>query len=142
MLHLAEGRIVRVERNDGFAVPAGGCGHRSPACGASQAAARGVVAAAIPTTHAPHLSLRTALRLVSPQRGDRVSRQVGRAVALGMLSAVAAVAVLSLSGGLIVQAATKPPVLALTSVIVLVRMFSIMRASPVTASVCRATMRP
>jgi ATP-binding cassette subfamily C protein CydCD len=127
VLHLDEGRIARVERTDGFAVPAGGCGHR-----VQPAAARGVAAAPIEPAVLPvaaaRPSLRTALRLVAPERGARVWRQVAAAIALGMLSAVAAVAVLSLSGGLIVEAATQPPVLALTAVIVMVRMLSIMRA--------------
>lgn len=73
-------------------------------------------------------TLRTALRMIAPERHSRVATEIRRAVALGGLSAIAAVAVLTLSGGLIVQAATQPPVLALTVVIVTVRMFSILRA--------------
>lgn len=126
VLHLAEGRIVRVERTEGFAVPAGGCAQRRRSADVAEAAAA-VEPAAVPAAPV-RPSLRTALRLVAPERGARVWRQVAAAIALGMLSAVAAVAVLALSGGLIVEAATKPPVLALTAVIVMVRMFSIMRA--------------
>ncbi|MDO9357329.1 MAG: thiol reductant ABC exporter subunit CydD, partial [Solirubrobacteraceae bacterium] len=77
----------------------------------------------------PTISLRDALRLVKPSRRDPVRRLVRRAVGLGALSALSGVAVLAISGGLIVEASTMPPVLELTSVIVLVRMFSILRAT-------------
>jgi thiol reductant ABC exporter CydC subunit len=73
--------------------------------------------------------LRTALRLLAPDAGPSVRRGVARAIAFGSLSAIAAVAVIGLSGGLIVQAAQRPPVLELTMVIVLVRTFSIVRAT-------------
>ncbi len=80
------------------------------------------------TRVAPRLRLRTALRLVAPSRRDPARSLALRAILLGALSAVAAVAVLALSGGLIVKAADQPPVLELTIVIVLVRLFSIMRS--------------
>ncbi len=74
-------------------------------------------------------SLRSALRLLAPSRDRRARRLVRRAIGLGALSALSAVAVLALSGGLIVEASTRPPVLELTAIIVLVRMFSILRST-------------
>ncbi|WP_051471396.1 thiol reductant ABC exporter subunit CydC [Patulibacter minatonensis] len=51
-----------------------------------------------------------------------------RPVALGLLSAVAGVAVLAVSGWLVVRAAERPPVLALLTTIVLVRALGMIRA--------------
>ncbi|MEH3053958.1 MAG: thiol reductant ABC exporter subunit CydD [Patulibacter minatonensis] len=127
VLHLDGGRIVRTEqrgRGSGLAGRAASAGLRGEASSAPAASP----VAPEPLTQPVRMSLRTALRLIAPARGERVWRDVRRAIGLGLLSAVAAIAVLSLSGGLIVEAATQPPVLALTAVIVLVRMFSIMRA--------------
>lgn len=81
------------------------------------------------SARAPRLKLRTALRLIAPPKGDPSRALARRAIVLGTASAVAAIAVLGLSGGLIVEAAKQPPVLELTMVIVLVRMFSILRAT-------------
>ncbi len=131
VLHLADGRVARVEQR-----PAVGARDAQPTRGdVATAAPPGAPSAAVAAARrgdelaAPvQMSLRTALRLIAPPRGERIWRQVGLAIGLGMLSATAAVAVLALSGGLIVQAATQPPVLALTTIIVMVRMFSILRA--------------
>ncbi|MBO9533948.1 MAG: thiol reductant ABC exporter subunit CydC, partial [Solirubrobacteraceae bacterium] len=129
VLELDAGKLVRTTRTAGFAAPVGGYGRRGlvpvPA-GATEPAP--VEELAQPVAPVVRISLRTALRLVAPARGAAVWRQVGRAVGLGVLSSIAAVAVLALSGGLIVQAATQPPVLALTALIVLVRLFSILRS--------------
>lgn len=75
------------------------------------------------------LRLRTALRLIAPPRRDPARALAWRAALLGTCSAISAVAVLALSGGLIVEAANQPPVLELTIVIVLVRLFSVVRAA-------------
>ena len=140
---LDDGRVTRVEagtRNHGLATaarvalaapPANAVASRAPASVGSlpaipsdgpAAAARGLTAAD------PRMKLRTALRLIAPPKSDPSHRLAWRAVLLGSASAIAAVAVLALSGGLIVEAAHQPPVLELTIVIVLVRTFSILRA--------------
>lgn len=124
---LAGGRVARVEP---------GTRDRSAAT-SERVASLGGIAAEAPPRRAPvaapapepRLRLRTALRLIAPPAGDPSRRLARRAVVLGSASAIAAVAVLALSGGLIVQAAKQPPVLELTMVIVLVRMFSILRAA-------------
>jgi thiol reductant ABC exporter CydC subunit len=51
-----------------------------------------------------------------------------RPIALGLLSAIAGVAVLAVSGWLVVRAAERPPVLALLTTIVLVRALGMIRA--------------
>ncbi|MBJ7472004.1 MAG: thiol reductant ABC exporter subunit CydD, partial [Solirubrobacteraceae bacterium] len=78
---------------------------------------------------APRMRLRTALRLIAPPRRDPARTLALRAALFGGLSAASAIAVLALSGGLIVEAANMPPVLELTIVIVLVRLFSLVRAT-------------
>ncbi len=137
VIELAGGRVTQIEQRAGFTASAGAeikptgaalTGVDADDVGEQQAADIAAPSTAAAASGPVRLSLRTALRLVSPSRGEAVWKQVAGAIALGMLSAVAAVAVLALSGGLIVQAATQPPVLALTAVIVMVRMFSIMRA--------------
>lgn len=130
VIHLADGHVTGVEQRTAVgardARPTGGhvVTAATPGAPSAAAAARPGDELAAPA----QMSLRTALRLIAPPRGERIWRQVGMAIGLGMLSATAAVAVLALSGGLIVQAATQPPVLALTTIIVMVRMFSILRA--------------
>ncbi len=138
VLELEGGRLVRTTRTPGFAAPVGGYGRRGAPLAAgdepiarAEHAARPVGAAAgaaAPVDSAPRISLRTALRLIAPERGDAVWRQVGRAIALGVLSATAAVAVLALSRRPDRAGRHAAAVLALTAVIVLVRMFSILRA--------------
>lgn len=137
---LDAGRVARLEAGDrrresaiAGRVPLTAVGAATEMAAASRAT-RGP-SAAPPATAAPQLAtaprlkLRTALRLIAPPKADASRALARRAVVLGSASAVAAVAVLALSGGLIVQAAKQPPVLELTIVIVLVRMFSILRAA-------------
>ncbi len=126
ILHLAGGTVVRSEtrasaRDRELLAPAADATHEPQH--------RAVPLPAPVVAPAPRRpSLRTALRLIAPERASTVAREVRRAIALGAVSATAAVGVLTFSGGLIVQAATQPPVLALTVVIVTVRMLSILRA--------------
>jgi ATP-binding cassette, subfamily C, bacterial CydCD len=128
VLHLAGGEIVRAERTASFDASVAHGGQRSTAHAANVGDPAAIAAETVAHTAVVRPPLRTALRLIAPPRGERIWRQVSGAIALGMLSATASIAVLALSGGLIVEAATKPPVLSLAAVIVLVRMFSIMRA--------------
>lgn len=99
----------------GATLPAGGPATPAEAAGEPDpAAAPGVLAA---------------LRLLRGGSGRLVRRRLRQAMWLSAGSAISAVAVLALSGGLIVKAAEQPPVLTLTAVIVLVRMFSVIRAT-------------
>ncbi len=134
-------RIVRMQAGRIAGIEPGARKPR-PAAGrpAEHSALRVLAAPAPPATSTParpaapaagetRPGLFAALRLFARHTDARVRRRLLQAVALGTVSAIAAIAVLSLSGGLIVEASTQPPVMLLTAVIVLVRAFSVARAT-------------